>query len=379
MDPLKKFEGLLNDALGKFGEQGASLEELKTAIEHIERTVTLMKSRQDEVTVNPETNRPGFGDVATAGKFCEFAHAALTKDMGAQVIKDLNEGTDEDGGFLVPEEFRPTLIRLVEVFGVARRWATIIPMARHEMTFPRLTGNVQVFWINEGKPITQTQPKFGELRLVAKKLAALVPVTGELLEDSTIAIANLLATLFAEQIAAEEDRVAFRGDAVGLGDPFTGVLNQPGVVQVPMGAGDTSFNDVDADDLADATAALRSSAQSGARWWMHRTVWNVVRKIKTVDGEYIVQMPTGASPALMWGFPLTLVEQMPGITEDAPDTPFIIFGNLSHLYIGDRRRMTMAQSQHVGFTSDKIFLRVIQREAIQVAIPDAFAVIRTAA
>ena len=76
---------------------------------------------------------------------------------------------------------------------------------------------------------------------------------------------------------------------------------------------------------------------------------------------------------------LTLVEQMPGITEDASDTPFIIFGNLSHLYIGDRRRMTMAQSQHVGFTSDKIFLRVIQREAIQVAIPDAFAVIRTAA
>jgi HK97 family phage major capsid protein len=379
MEAMKKFEDLLTDALGKFSEQGASLDELKTAVEHIERTVTLMKSRQDELAINRESNRPGFSDAETAGKFCEFAHAALTKDMNAAVIKDLNEGTDEDGGFLVPEEFRPTLIRLVEVFGVARQWATIIPMARHEMVFPRLTGNVQVFWINEGKPINQVQPKFGELRLVAKKLAALVPVTGELLEDSTIAIANLLATLFAEQIAAEEDRVAFRGDAVGLGDPFTGVLNQPGVVQVPLGAGDTSFNDVDADDLADATAALRSSAQSGARWWMHRTVWNIIRKIKTVDGEYIVQMPTGPMPAMLWGFPLTLVEQMPGITEDASDTPFIIFGNLSHLYIGDRRRMTMAQSQHVGFTSDKIFLRVIQREAIQVAIPDAFAVIRTAA
>lgn len=376
---IKKFEDLLTGALEKFTAQGASIDELKATVDHIERTVTLMKARSDELSFASENRKPGFQNEESASKFCKFAHAALTRDMDAAVIKDLNEGTDEDGGFLVPEEFRPTLIRLVETFGVARRWATVIPMARQEMTFPRLTGNVSVFWINEGKTINQTQPKFGELRLVAKKLAALVPVTGELLEDSVIAIANLIATLFAEQIAAEEDRVAFRGDAVGAGDPFTGLLFQAGTVQVPMAAGDDSFNDLDADILADATAALRSSAQAGARWWMHRTIWNVVRKIKTVDGEYIVQMPTGPMPALMWGFPIELVEQMPGITESAADTAFIGFGNLSHLYIGDRRRMTMAQSQHVGFAQDKVFLRVIQREAIQIAIPDAFSIVRTAA
>lgn len=381
---LQKFEKLLDSALDQFKAQGDQIESLskqvKSLEEHVERTVLLAKAREEvEAPVIRGVKGYGFNDTDKAAKFCQFAHAALNRDTNAAVFKDLQEGVDEDGGFLVPEEFRPTLIRLIEVFGVARRWATIIPMSRQEMTFPRLTGNVSVFWINEGKSIDETQPKFGELRLVAKKLAALVPVTGELLEDSTVAIANLLATLFAEQIAAEEDRVAFGGDAIGAGDPFTGVLYEAGVVQVPLPAGNTSISDLTADDMADATAALRSSAQSGARWWMHRTIWNIVRKLKTADGYYIIQQPIGNMPALLWGFPVELVEQMPAITDDGADLPFIAFGNLSHFYIGDRRRMTMAQSQHVAFAQDKVFLRVIQREAMQVAIPDAFSVIRTAA
>lgn len=378
MDPIQKFETLLNKALEQFDQQGATVTELRTAVEHIERTVILLRSQQQDLKFGAPA-RPGFQDNETAGKFVDFAKAAFFKQEDAVVVKDLSEGVDEDGGFLVPEEFRATLIRLIETFGVARRWATTIPMARQELTLPRLTGTVTVYWVGEGRTIPNTQPKFGELRLVAKKLAALVPVTGELLEDSTIAIANLLATLFAEQIAAEEDRVAFQGDAVADGDPFTGVLNQPGVVQVVLAATNTAFTDVDADDLADATAALRQSAQSGARWWMHRTIWNIIRKIRTSDGEYIVQQPTGPAPATIWGFPAVLVEQMPQVTDSAADTPFIVFGNLMHYYIGDRRRMSMAQSQHVGFAQDKVFLRALERIAMQTAIPDAFSVIRTAA
>jgi hypothetical protein len=41
--------------------------------------------------------------------------------------------------------------------------------------------------------------------------------------------------------------------------------------------------------------------------------------------------------------------------------------------------MSVARSQHVGFAQDKIYLRVIQREAMGAAIPEAFAVIKTAA
>lgn len=381
MDKLEKFEELLSEALDKFKANGATIEELKSTVETVQRTVTFMKAQSD---ARVETNDPGFNDPEMAARFIEFAKAAWFDDKSAIAAiaekQGMNETNDPDGGFLVPAEFRPTLVRLVEVFGLARRFATVIPMRRLEMEIPKLTQSVAVFWIDEGQQITETRPQFGNVKLVAKKLAALVPVTGELMEDSTIPIANLIATLFAEQIAFEEDRVVLTGDVAGAGDPFNGVLGDPGTTLVVMGAGLTAFTDVTADDLADMTTAITRSASTGARFYMHRTVWNVVRKLKsTVDGHYIYAQPSGGVPGTIWGFPYELTDVMPAITDSAADTPFIIFGNLRHVYIGDRRRMTMAQSTHVGFTTDQIFLRVIQRTAVTVALPEAFAVLKTAA
>lgn len=381
MDKMAKFEELLNDALEKFKGNGATIEELKSTVETVQRTVTFLKAQADARI--DTSDQPGFTDPEIAQRFIEFAKACWFDDKSAIASiaekQGMNETNDPDGGFLVPAEFRPTLVRLVEVFGIARRFATVIPMRRLEMEIPKLTQSVAVFWIDEGQQITETKPVFGNVKLVAKKLAALVPVTGELMEDSTIPIANLIATLFAEQIAFEEDRVVLTGDVVGNGDPFNGVLGDPGTTLVVMGATLDAFTDVTADDLADMTTAVTRSASQGARWYMHRTVWNLVRKLKGTDGHYIYSQPSGGTPGTIWGYPYELTDVMPSITDSAPDTPFIIFGNLRHVYIGDRRRMTMAQSQHVGFTTDQIYLRVIQRTAVTVALPEAFAVLKTAA
>ena len=380
MDKMAQFEQLLTDALEKFKANGATIEELKSTVETVQRTVTFMKAQAD---ANVDSSEPGFNDPEMAKGFIEFCRAAWLEDKSALASiaekQGMNEANDPDGGFLVPAEFRPTLVRLVEVFGIARRFATVIPMRRLEMEIPKLTQSVAVFWIDEGQQITETRPQFGNVKLVAKKLAALVPVTGELMEDSTIPIANLIATLFAEQIAFEEDRVVLTGDVAGAGDPFNGVLGDPGTTLVVMGATLDAFADVDADDLADMTTAITRSASTGARWYLHRTVWNLIRKLKGTDGHYIYSQPSGGIPGTIWGFPYELTDVMPSITDSAADTPFIIFGNLRHVYIGDRRRMTMAPSTHVGFTTDQIFLRVIQRTAITVALPEAFAVLKTAA
>jgi HK97 family phage major capsid protein len=123
---------------------------------------------------------------------------------------------------------------------------------------------------------------------------------------------------------------------------------------------------------------------------MHRTVFNILRKMQTKEykddlsasapsGEYIYSMPSGSDPGTIWGYPYTLVESLPSITDSAASTPFIIFGNMMHYYIADRMAMSVARSEHVGFAQDKIYLRVIQREAMGAAIPEAFAVIKTAA
>jgi HK97 family phage major capsid protein len=113
---------------------------------------------------------------------------------------------------------------------------------------------------------------------------------------------------------------------------------------------------------------------------MHRTIFNLVRQLQYTSGEYIWGAPTmGNDEGLLWGYPYTLVENMPSITDTGDGKEFIFFGNLMHYYIGDRQQMTIARSEHVGFAQDKVYLRVLQREGMAYALPETGLAIKTSA
>ena len=298
--------------------------------------------------------------------------------MGAKDVADpiMQEGVDEDGGYLVPEEFRPTVLRLIELYGVGRRGATIIPMASSTMRIPALTDSVEVFWLGENKTFTQSKATFHMVELVAKKLCCLIPLTGELLQDSSIPLANLLANLLAEAVAAEEDRVIFAGDT-GAGDPFDGILSVAGTVVVTMDGGETAFTDLNYDHLIKMPSRLPKSARNGSSFYLHSTILELVSFLKDNEGRYIWTNPQADRPGRIAGYPYEEVDQMPDITESAADTPFIVFGNLKNVYLGDRLRMSIRTSEDAGFKDFVTFLRMIQREGLVVALPGAFSVLKT--
>lgn len=297
---------------------------------------------------------------------------------GAKDVADpiMQEGVDEDGGYLVPEEFRPTVLRLIELYGVGRRGATIIPMASSTMRIPALTDSVEVFWLGENKTIDQTKATFHMVELVAKKLCCLIPLTGELLQDSSIPLANLLANLLAEAVAAEEDRVIFTGSTIA-GDPFNGILNVAGTVVITMEVGETAFTDLNYDHLIKLPSRLPKSARNGSSFYMHSTILELVSFLKDKEDRYIWTAPQGERPGRIAGYPYDEVDQMPDITETAADTPFVIFGNLKNVYLGDRLRMSIRTSEDAGFKDFVTFLRMIQREGIVVALPGAFSILKT--
>lgn len=376
-----EFQQSLKEALTTFGAQkeiitaqSTQIDGLKSLIADLESRVALLKATDSLGLV--KNHGFGFHDSDNAKNFVNIMKGIFTKDHS---VKDLTEGVDSDGGFLVPTDSRNTILSLMEMYGLGRQSCTILPMGSNELTLPKLTSGVRVFWIGEGKTIQETQPSFGELKLIVKKMAALVPVTSELLDDSSIAIANLLATLFAQALAKEEDRVVFMGNVPVNSDPFNGVMFDPDVKVYTMPATKTSFNDITADDLANVIAGLSKTLIQGAQFYMHRTVFNVIRKLKDTQGNYIYSEPNGNDPGMIWGYPYTLTESLPSITDSAVSTKFIFFGNLKHYYIGDRKKMSIARSEHVGFASDKIYLRVIQREGMGYALPETGTVIKTAA
>ncbi len=326
-------------------------------------------------------------------KIMKFINAVARKDEAKikSIVgeKALTEGTDSEGGYLVPEEFTSELIRIAEDFGLVRKNARVIPMATDTRNVPRLASSVSVYFPGENTAGTESDPVFGQVQLLAKTMVGLTVVSNEMLQDSNPAVAPILLEIFAEAIAGEEDNQGLAGD----GSPFTGILEDSNVIVLTMASGDTSIDDITVDYLRNLIAQVKATVLNGSGFVMHRILWAKVQLLKDGNGAYIATTTnpfvTGDATKAMdvvgtlFGYPVRLSEKMP--STDAVDTKFIIFGNLKYLYLGDRQKMTFATSDSATVGSNNVFeqnssaVRVVERLSIVVAEPNGFACLKTSA
>jgi len=304
-----------------------------------------------------------------------FFKALVSKDY--ITLKALSEGTDSAGGYLVPEEFVARVLDIASDVGYARRLGTVLTMTRDTLNIPKLASKPSVSWIAEGGQISTGEPTFGQVQLVAKKAGLIVPVTTELFEDSTVDVGQILSRIFAEALATAEDEQAFTGD----GTVFTGILNVSGVNTVTMGSGDTSFDKLDATDLINLIAAVPSTVAPRSAFFMHRTILAHIKTLTDGSGNYLFD----PNDRTIWGYPVHTIDAMPKLADSGADKAFVIFGDPSWLYLGDRKQMSVALADQATVGSTKLFeqdmiaLRVVERVAIAVPMPNAFAVLKTAA
>ena len=186
---------------------------------------TLFRSLSAEKTTNSSSKALNLLDLETLmnkdvsqmtvnEKVVGFFQAILQNNT--TVLKALSEGTPADGGYLFPDEFRAEIVRdLVEQKYRMRNEVTVLPMKRDVMTIPTLASRPQVTWTDENAPKSTTTAHFGQETLTVKKMAAILYVSDELVEDSTeIDIVKFIITLFSESIGIEEDRVVWRGNGI---------------------------------------------------------------------------------------------------------------------------------------------------------------------
>lgn len=328
-------------------------------------------------------------------KAAEFVKAVFKKDFATLTsLKAMSEGTDSAGGFLVPEEYAAEINRIAEDFGLVRRFARRISMGTDTMNLPTLTTNVTVSWPGEGTAGTASDLVLGNTALAANTAIGLTVLSNELLADANVDLTRVLAELFGEALAGEEDEQGL----VGVGSPFQGILTHGSVNTVVMGSGDTGFTNVSADYLRDMISDIKPLALSGAGFIMHREIWGEVQKLQDGASQYIASLSqpligpnanvsgvAGTAVGSIWGYPVYLSEKMPALADTAVSTEFIIFGNLSHLWMGDRQQMSLSisDSATVGaadvFASNQSAVRVTERIALAVGLPTAFTVLVTAA
>ncbi len=219
-----------------------------------------------------------------------------------------------------------------------------------------------------------------------KKLAAIVPFTEEILEDSAINLTQLVGQLFAEAVAKEEDIQFF----AGTGAPWTGILNNGDVNQVPQASGDAT--QLTADDLLDMIDATPTGALSGAKFYFHRSVLSVIRKLKTNTGEYIYQQPSAGLPGTIWNYPYETSDAFPAIGDIEEGDAYVLFANLKQAAVfGDKQQLRVKLLTEATITDtdgstvinlaeqDMVALRIVERVGYVVALPKAATVLQASA
>jgi HK97 family phage major capsid protein len=302
----------------------------------------------------------------------------------------------EQGSYLIPELFQNEVNRYVFEAGIARREMRYLPFsgAGNERWIPALSQSVVVEWVEEAgrKPITK--PYIGRVKQVLKKIAAIVPFTDEILEDSAIDLMSLTAQLIGEAIAIEEDRVFFQGD-LGAGDSFNGIINSVGVATFQLGVGDLVAN-LTADDLEQAIYEIPTPARAGSKWYMHPTVFSILRRIRVsavaagdAEGAYLIQSPVGGAPSTMWGYPIVLTDELPAAGDVVADTPFMFFANLNRTSVyGDKGGLALKELDQATLTdangdsinlaqNDMTAIRAVKRVGYVNVLPQGICVIRT--
>jgi HK97 family phage major capsid protein len=326
------------------------IDELKAKVDSLSKEKGGDKKISDLVDLE-KLMKKGVDEMTAKEKIVGFFQAMMQSNHGA--LKALSEGVAADGGYLFPDEFMAEIIRDIANTPHMRSEVRVVPMKRDVMKIPTLATGPKVTWTAENAAKSTTTAQFNEATLTAKKMAAILYASDELIEDSTeIDIVQFIITLFSEVMGNEEDRVIAIGN--GTTEPKGFATSGQGVQTISAGGNLTYDNIIDLEYL------LPSRYTRGAKFFASRDGIKEMRKLKDLNQRPLWNDGNIAAnqPATFHGYPVVEVV-------DLPDS-VIYFGDLKKAYwFGDRKRMTVKISQdtETAFVHDQTAIRVVERVA----------------
>lgn len=208
-------------------------------------------------TNSPIFSKPDNANYDKTGNASEMYNKAFWKQMrnhSTQEVRNiLSEGTDSEGGFLVPETFENTLVQALEDELVIRQLAHTFTTASNAHKIPVVATRGKAMWAEENSAIAESDTTFGQKTIGAHKLCALIKVSEELLNDSAFDLESYFNQEFARRIGEAEDEAFVIGD--GNSKPY-GIFNDTEGGEVGVTAGSTV--NVTADEIIDLYYSLKA-------------------------------------------------------------------------------------------------------------------------
>jgi HK97 family phage major capsid protein len=277
-----------------------------------------------------------------------------------------SEGVNTAGGYLVPIQFSNEIIKLVDEYGVFRRYSRIRPMTTDTLLVPRRSGGLTAYAIGEGVDITESTKSWDQVSLVARDWGVLARMTNNLSEDAIISVADDLAWEIAYALAYAEDQCGFIGDGtstyhgiVGVSPALKTAAGTPTTTSaggVIVGAGN-AMSELTLANHNDVVGKCPAYARAGARWYCSSYYFSsVMQKLMYAAGGNTVGNIAGGSGMQFLGYEVVTTEVLPA--SDANSQIVCLFGRLDMATsFGDRQMLRLAFSDSATIGSVNVFER----------------------
>ena len=285
------------------------------------------------------------------------------------------EGTGADGGFAVPPDFRQAIMEKVMGEDALISRTDTLTTGSNGVAFPAdettpwaSSGGIQVYWEGEGDQFTQSKPALKQVNIRLNKLAALVPVTEELLEDA-VTLDAYLRRKVPEKMDFALNKAIVQG--TGAGQPL-GILNSASIVSVaketasPAQSADTIVYD----NIIKMWSRMYGPLRSGAVWLINQDIEPELYKMQFDRTASTAQVPVYLPANGAAGSPYATLMGRPVIPTQACETlgdkGDIFFVNLSqYLTVVKTSGIRADISIHLWFDYDVAAYRFIFRVAGQ--------------
>lgn len=298
-------------------------------------------------------------------KTVEFFSALYSGDH--EKLQILSEGTAADGGFLVPAEFANVIIEDIRDINIMRQIASVMTTESNSVHIPSLVSRPKAAWRAEKATKNTSTATFAENILTPYSLAAIVPLSNELVADAKQgvggSIVNYIAGLMSTSLSEKEEDAFWNGD--GSGKP-TGIDNYS-LRTVSAGAGATDVQKADA--ILNGYYSTPQGYRNRGVWVGSSSAWFEVGRLKDSQNNYLLSDLAGSPTQLLRGRPVyesNFVQQGK-----------LFYGDFSYYQIVDREGISVRVSDEAtvagssAFEKNLTYVRVEKRVDAELLLPAA--------
>ena len=344
----------------------------------VEESAQGINTFSTRVTTHSEPTKPGVAMaqmvrlmVQAGGNQQVAAEMAKSGGYGADVHMALSTVTAGAGGVLVPENFSTSVIESLRPKSVVRKMGAVsLPLNNGNLTMPRVLGNTQVTYLGTEEDIAITEMQFGDLKLSAKKAAAIVPISNDLLAYAGVnpRIDAQVSSDLAVSMGLSEDLHFIRGAGTGSLPKGLRYWALPGnVLGAPAGATLAIV------DLYLGSLMLRLETANvdlgGCGWIMAPRTIRWLQSLR--DGNGNKAYPE-IDAGMLKGYSVALTTQVPTNLGVGGNESEIYFVNFADCYIGEDTTLAIAISTEASykdgagntvsaFQRDQTLIRVISK------------------